>query len=326
VFILVQNGSAYVLIHDRRSDAVYESNARPLIVTSPTVDAALSLDIARFQIQLTTNGPTRLHLVTFGTDQGQTQGLLDSVDRSSLSIQNLCEPGMTWLGFGQKLQAVEDYIKGNGLSDDSVVIFVDAYDAFVLEATEDEILQRFMSFQKPLFTSTCLYQWPPRDADFLATWHDFTREVQPPFKSPYTYLCSGVWGGLASQCLHFLSTLPRDAGLRISNGIDDQAVLQDYTLAYPDNVAVDYQCVMSMSTGRKHEAVRWSNTSPRVLSISTQSTPPILHVEVSDAPKWDIDPIREHIMSHEPIAAQEEVVDVEGDDFEIDAFAEGGDY
>jgi hypothetical protein len=301
-----------------------------MIVTSPDVDAAITTDIQRMRLQHITAPliPKRLHLVTFGTNADQTKALMDSVTRTGLSIKNLCEPSTTWRGFGQKLQAVEDYIKSSRLPQDSVVIFIDAYDAFVLETTEEEILQRFESFQKPLFTSTCLYQWPLRDAEFGASWREFTREVQPPMRSPFTYLCSGVWGGLASQCLHFTSTLPRDDnGLRIRDDIDDQAVLQDYTIAYPDNVAVDYQCVMSMSTGRKHEAVRWSKTIPRLFSIPTQSTPPILHVEVSDAPKWDIDPIREHIMSHARPTAEEEVVDVEGDDFEIDAFAEGtGDY
>jgi hypothetical protein len=44
-----------------------------------------------------------------------------------------------------------------------------------------------------------------------------------------------------------------------------------------------------------------SSCTSRIASTSTtHSTPPILHVEVADKPKWDYEPIIEHIMGHGP--------------------------
>lgn len=90
---------------------------------------------------------TKLHAVTVGTSKnGYYNILVDSGNRLGVKINNI-GLGKKWTGLTMKYTLLKKYL--NMLSDDDIVLFLDAYDVFLVE-NERTILNKFYKFKKPI--------------------------------------------------------------------------------------------------------------------------------------------------------------------------------
>lgn len=89
----------------------------------------------------------KLHVVTVGTSKdGYYNILVDSGSRVGVKIINI-GLGKEWTGLTMKYTLLKKYL--NNLRDDDIVLFLDAYDVFLVE-NEQTILNKFYKFNKPI--------------------------------------------------------------------------------------------------------------------------------------------------------------------------------
>jgi hypothetical protein len=266
----------------------------PYIEECDVVDVLCRNDISKYHSWMFSKKPS-LHLVSCGTDVNRGKNLVNSAKRHGLKFHMGCGHIDKWCGFGEKFKFLDQYIKKNKVPDYDIIIMIDAYDAVLLNTTEDEIIQRVKSLGKPLFTSAGLYHWPPRKDGFVDRWDRMVKKSQ--IKSPYKYVCSGVSGGRVKELKEFVKE-----SLKVPcKDLDDQEFWEDYAEKHPDKVHVDHQCVVSVSTGTIQDNIQWSGKTPRVLVKPTHTTPPILHVEVNNGHKSDWKAITKYLSEKYPV-------------------------
>ena len=241
-----------------------------------SVNPACARQIKRYT---SVRGEPSLHLVSCGTDEERSKPLVRSAHRHNLHLHLGCTEISDWCGFGEKFQFIDRYLRTHEAADDDILVLIDAYDVVFLNTTEQEIISRIQSLKKPLFTSAGLYQWPARDG---TTIEEDWKQAHQHLKSPYKFPCTGITGGRVKE----LRALVEEA-LSLGCEIDDQAFWQDYYLKNPSLVAIDYDSIVSVSTGQEQERILWSPTQDRVLVKPTGGTPPILHVECNNGGKKD---------------------------------------
>ena len=172
------------------------------------------------------------HVLTVATDESKAQKLLSSARKRGVDIVNLGR-GVKWQGGvmekgrggGHKINLVKEYIKDKRDSD--VILFLDGYDTFLSDHT-DEIIFRYIEFFHKIVFSSERFCWP--DEGYAAD----LKALNSNQNTPYQYLNSGMYVGRVGE-LKKLFSAP------IKNNADDQLYVQKQYLKGKCDIVCDVE-------------------------------------------------------------------------------------
>ena len=201
-----------------------------------------------------------IHALTLGTDEDKCAKLFASAKYHGFEFTNLGK-NVDWiggdmlrsLGGGQKLRAVNEYIKE--LPDEDVVFFCDAYDVFMVDSL-NEMVYRYLEIGHQVLFGAERICWP--DASLSDTHKAINKKHFPNLSTPYQHLNSGTFIGRVSELKKILSILP-DADE------SDQAWMQKRFFSEEFDIALDTECYLF----QQHE--------PDVYKDGDQLVNPITH-------------------------------------------------
>ena len=175
-----------------------------------------------------------VHVCTVATDEEKASKLLTSCKNQNVEIVNLGK-GVKWeggtmegQGGGHKINLVKKYIKDK--KDSDVFLFLDGYDTFLSDNT-DEIISRYIEFFHKIVFSSERFCWPDeRHGSEL-------KALNTDQSTPYQYLNSGMYIGRVGE-LKKLFSAP------IKNVDDDQLYVQKQYLKGKCDIVCDVEGYM----------------------------------------------------------------------------------
>ena len=174
------------------------------------------------------------HVCTVATDEKKASKLFTSAKRQKVNLTNLGK-GVRWeggtmegQGGGHKINLVKEYIKDK--KDSDVLLFLDGYDTFLSDST-DEIISRYIEFSHNIVFSSERFCWPDeRHGSEL-------KALNTDQSTPYQYLNSGMYIGRVDE-LKKLFSAP------IENYEDDQLYVQKQLLKGECDIVCDVEGYM----------------------------------------------------------------------------------
>ena len=174
------------------------------------------------------------HVCTVATDEEKAHKLFSSARKQKVEITNLGK-GVKWeggtmegQGGGHKINLVKEYIKDK--KDSDVLLFLDGYDTFLSDST-DEIISRYIEFSHSIVFSSERFCWPDEliGSDLKA--------LNGDQNTPYQYLNSGMYIGRIGELKKLLSA-------PIENYEDDQLYVQKQLLKGECDIVCDVEGYM----------------------------------------------------------------------------------
>jgi len=174
------------------------------------------------------------HVCTVATDEEKAHKLFSSARKQKVEITNLGK-GVKWeggtmegQGGGHKINLVKEYIKDK--KDSDVLLFLDGYDTFLSDST-DEIISRYIEFSHSIVFSSERFCWPDEliGSDLKA--------LNTDQNTPYQYLNSGMYVGRIGDLKKLLSA-------PIENYEDDQLYVQKQLLKGKCDIVCDVEGYM----------------------------------------------------------------------------------
>ena len=172
------------------------------------------------------------HVLTVATDESKAQKLLSSARKRGVDIINLGQ-NVKWEGGvmekghggGHKINLVKEYIEDK--KDSDVILFLDGYDTFLSDHT-DEIIFRYIEFFHKIVFSSERFCWPDEG------YADDLKALNENQNTPYQYLNSGMYVGRVGE-LKKLFSAP------IENNSDDQLYVQKEYLKGECDIVCDVE-------------------------------------------------------------------------------------
>ena len=149
------------------------------------------------------------HVCTVATDESKASKLIHSANQFDVKLNNLGK-GVEWeggtmegQGGGHKINLVREFIKDK--ADHDIILFLDGYDTFLTDYT-DEIISRYIEFSHKLIFSSERFCWPDeRHGSEL-------KALNTDQSTPYQYLNSGMYIGRVDE-LKKLFAVPLELSL-----------------------------------------------------------------------------------------------------------------
>ena len=213
---------------------------------------------------------------TYGTDYDNINTLIKSCKENNVNM-NVDGIGSKWNGNKDKPTNFINFL--NECRDDQIVMFVDAYDVILFDNIEN-IINKFLEFNKPLVFSAEIYCWP--DNDIYKYYPEKTKNEK------FRYVNSGTYMGYAKDLKEMLKTYNEGKNCikynqkddTIPDGfISDQRCMHKYYLENLDKIALDHkQKIWSLCAGTKREDYDFDlNTFSNLYNKSTNEKSSILH-------------------------------------------------
>ena len=168
---------------------------------------------------------------TVATDPQRAVKLFKSAGRHKAEIHNLgknvkWEGGtMEGQGGGHKINLLKEFLYHQ--NDNDVILFLDGYDTFLTDST-DEIISRYMEFNKDIVFASERFCWPDEG---LAS---DLKALNTNQNTPYQYLNSGMYIGR-------VGALKKLFAKTIKNYEDDQLYIQKAVLTGECDIALDVE-------------------------------------------------------------------------------------
>ena len=154
-----------------------------------------------------------LYVFTIAThDHGYYSSLVDSCKQQNIQLHTI-GLGQKWEGFQTKLRLIQETL--DSLSDDTIVLFTDAYDSIII-GNEQDIVDRYYSLNKPMVFSAY-----SGGGGFINNFF-FGKSC-----SKNASLNSGGFIGIAKELKHFYRELCKQNKC-IGEEIDDQKMINMY--------------------------------------------------------------------------------------------------
>ena len=174
------------------------------------------------------------HVCTVATDESKAGKLIHSANQFDVKLNNLGK-GVEWeggtmegQGGGHKINLVKEFIQDK--ADHDVILFLDGYDTFLTDHT-DEIISRYIQFFHKLVFSSERFCWPDeRHGSEL-------KALNTDQSTPYQYLNSGMYIGRVDE-LKKLFAEP------LENYDDDQLYVQKQYLKGECDIVCDVEGYM----------------------------------------------------------------------------------
>jgi len=222
----------------------------------------------------------RLHVVTYMNKAKPLFGYLQvSAEKHGLHPEILGYGDVAWWpdGLGVKINQLRQYVMQD-MADNELVLFLDAFDV-MLYAGREEIVRSFERLekhhQKHIFFNAEAYCFPE--------FEDTCGGDYP--QSPHTmwrYLNSGAIIGRVGAFRHIL----KDPVDNIIPG-SDQAWYQRYFRQHPEEVGLDYECVLLCSTQGMGGHFGMEIEDGRLHNVVTKTVPAVVHfVSSAHWAKW----------------------------------------
>ena len=174
------------------------------------------------------------HVCTVATDEEKAHKLFSSARKQKVEITNLGK-GVKWeggtmegQGGGHKINLVKEYIKDK--KDSDVLLFLDGYDTFLSDST-DEIISRYIEFSHSIVFSSERFCWPD---ELIGS---ELKALNGDQNTPYQYLNSGMYVGRIGELKKLLSA-------PIENYEDDQLYVQKQLLKGKCDIVCDVEGYM----------------------------------------------------------------------------------
>ena len=185
---------------------------------------------------------------TYGTDYDNINTLIKSCKENNVNM-NVDGIGSKWNGNKDKPTNFINFL--NECRDDQIVMFVDAYDVILFDNIEN-IINKFLEFNKPLVFSAEIYCWP--DNDIAKYYPEETKNEK------FRYVNSGTYMGYAKELKEMLNTFKEKNYNcdtypdKINYNSDDQRCLTYYYLNNINKIALDHkQKIWSLCAGTNKE-------------------------------------------------------------------------
>ena len=174
------------------------------------------------------------HVCTVATDESKAGKLIHSANKFDVKLNNLGK-GVKWeggtmegQGGGHKINLVREFIQDK--KDHDVILFLDGYDTFLTDYT-DEIISRYIEFSHNIVFSSERFCWPDeRHGSEL-------KALNTDQSTPYQYLNSGMYIGRVDE-LKKLFAEP------LENYDDDQLYVQKQYLKGECDIVCDVEGYM----------------------------------------------------------------------------------
>ena len=160
------------------------------------------------------------HVCTVATDESRANKLIHSANQFDVKLNNLGK-GIKWeggtmegQGGGHKINLVREFIQDK--KDHDVILFLDGYDTFLTDYT-DEIISRYIEFSHSIVFSSERFCWPDE------RYGSKLKALNSDQSTPYQYLNSGMYIGRVDE-LKKLFAEP------LKNSDDDQLYIQEQYL------------------------------------------------------------------------------------------------
>jgi len=174
------------------------------------------------------------HVCTVATDESKAGKLIHSANQFDVKLNNLGK-GVEWeggtmegQGGGHKINLVKEYIKDK--ADHDVILFLDGYDTFLTDYT-DEIISRYIEFSHNIVFSSERFCWPDE------RYGSELKALNTDQSTPYQYLNSGMYIGRVDE-LKKLFAEP------LENYDDDQLYVQKQLLKGECDIVCDVEGYM----------------------------------------------------------------------------------
>jgi len=179
------------------------------------------------------DGP-KLHIVTYASHGGRDDRFCRAVESAyhhSIEL-TILGWGVKWTGLSQKLYAAYNYAKSIPPTD--IIMFVDAFDV-MFAGSPEYILEQFRASSKTILFAAECGCWPQIMEN---RGHDCFH-AYPPSPTPYRYLNSGTWIGVAKESAAMLLDIINKAGSDFANA-NDQKLVSDMFIHKQHGIQLDY--------------------------------------------------------------------------------------
>jgi len=180
----------------------------------------------------------KLHTVTYASHGGRDDRFCRAVESSIRHGFDLVILGwgVAWRGLSQKLEAAHAYAAA--LPESHAILFTDAFDVLFCD-TPDNILAQYLLQDAPLLFSAECGCWPHVMEDQKACFDGPVGKSYPKSPTPYRYLNSGTWIGMAKPATDMLKAVMVEAGNQFGNA-NDQKLVADMYMAGRFGIKLDF--------------------------------------------------------------------------------------
>jgi len=194
-------------------------------------------------------------IVSCGTDETRMEKNLSDIDVNIGKGVSWRGGTMQGPGGGQKINLMKQYL--SSVPDDSIIMFIDGYDTF-LAASREEILDRYLGFDKEIVFSAEKTCWPDTN---IATQF-------PESHTEFRYLNSGTYIGTAKSLKKLFSN-------PIEDHEDDQLYMQREFLSNKHDIVLDVESYLFFCLAdAENDAVIGSNF---IVNKATRCTTCVIH-------------------------------------------------
>lgn len=289
VLVLLVLGISWFMIHPIVLNQLHSFPSKKILRTEPnsppqslfipqTPQPTLTVTPTQTPTLPATPSPAKLHAVTYASHHGRDDRFCRAVESAVRNQYQLVILGWTvpWKGLAQKLDAAYKYAQS--IPDDDLMLFTDAFDVLFTEESQ-HIVDIFLKRNyKILFAGECGC-WPHIVEDPKACFSGY-----PMAPTPYRYLNSGTWIGIAKYARAMLLDVIQSAGNNFISA-NDQKLVADMFIAQKHPIALDYYAEIFQSMHStdppdlplchpfpdlKLQNLKWSNQR-------TNTTPAVFH-------------------------------------------------
>lgn len=194
-------------------------------------------------------------IVSCGTDETRMEKNLSDIDINVGKGVSWRGGTMQGPGGGQKINLMKQYL--SSVSDNCIIMFIDGYDTFIA-ATRQEILNRYLEFDKEIVFSAEKICWPDTSI----------AEQFPESHTEFRYLNSGTYIGTA-KALKKLFSAP------IQDHEDDQLYMQREFLSNRHDIVLDVESYLFFClSDAENDVVIRSNF---IVNKATRCTTCVIH-------------------------------------------------
>ena len=185
--------------------------------------------------QLRFEVPT-IHILTYSTDINGTELLEKSAKLKNIRLNIIYEPQSEYKGHQSKIFKMREAIQNENMLDNDLILFVDAYDVLCFADSEQEILEKFYSYNCDLLIGSEMNSFPDGYNDKYPS-----AEYNP---TNYKYINSGGFIGYKSALMKLYTWKSDEEISDICSYGGDQHYFIQYYLAHcfeHHRVKMDYQ-------------------------------------------------------------------------------------
>lgn len=225
-------------------------------------------------------------IVSCGTDESKMEKILEDIDVNIGKGVEWRGGTMQGPGGGQKVNLMKKYLAT--VEEDTIVMFIDGYDTFI-SASKEEILKRYLGFNKDIVFSAEKVCWPDKGLEGL----------HPQSHTEYRYLNSGTYIGTAKALKNLFSA-------HIEDHEDDQLYMQKAFLNSQHNIALDVESYIFFCLAAAEKDIKIGKNY--IVNNATKCTTCVIHGNGGSATKECFENLYDKWKGIEPVLLDKDII------------------